>query len=134
MLDEFLHKFGHRGLYETCVENPRYYENPTYVLKIIKDYAKAGMIYPQDVINRQKKIREDATENILKHNRLSYFKKKLFKNHLNSYIHFMALREENRYHCAMTLTLLRRHYLEIGRRFAEKGILEEQHDIFFLLI
>ncbi|SNQ60060.1 PEP-utilizing enzyme [Candidatus Methanoperedens nitratireducens] len=134
MLTEFLHKFGHRGLYEGCVENPRYYENPTSILKIIKDYVKAGMIHPQDVINRQKKIREDATENILKHNGLSYFKKKLFKNHLDSYIHFMALREENRYHYAMTFTLLRRHYLEIGRRFAEKGILEEQHDIFFLLI
>jgi hypothetical protein len=134
MLDEFLHKFGHRGLYETCIENPRHYENPTSVLKIIKDYIKAGMTNPQDVISRQKKIREDTTENILKHNGLSYFKKKLFKKHLDSYTHFMALREENRYHCAMTLTLLRRHYFEIGNRFAEKGILEEQNDIFFLLI
>jgi phosphohistidine swiveling domain-containing protein len=132
MLDEFLHKFGHRGLYEGCIENPRYYENPTSILKIIKDYVKAGMIHPQDVISRQKKIREDSIENILKHNGLSYFKKKLFKKHLDNYTHFIALREENRYHYAMSATLLRRHILEIGRRFAERGILEEQHDIFFL--
>ncbi len=134
MLDEFLHKFGHRGLYESCVENPRYYENPTSILKIIKDYIAAGMTYPQDVVSRQKKIREDAIENILKHNRLSYFKNKLFKNHLDNYTRFLALREENRYYCAMTFTLLRRLYLEIGRRFAEKGILEEQNDVFFLTI
>ncbi len=134
MLDEFLYKFGHRGLYEICVESPRYYENPSLILKIIKNYVTAGTIYPQDIVNRQKKIREDAIENILKRNGLSYFKKIMFKKFLNDYTHYMALREENKYHLAMSITLSRRHILEIGRRFAERGIIEEQHDIYFLTI
>ena len=134
MLNEFLYKFGHRGLYEICVESPRYYENPTSILKIIKNYITAGMIYPQDVVNRQKKIREDVLENILTNNGLSYFKKKLFKKYLNDYTHLMILREENRYYFAMRITLLRRHVLEVGRRFAERGIIEEQHDIYFLTL
>ncbi len=34
----------------------------------------------------------------------------------------------------MSITLSRRHLLEIGRRFAEKGIIEEQYDIYFLTV
>lgn len=134
MLDEFLYKFGHRGVYETCIESPRYYENPTSILKIIKDYVTSGMTCPQDIVNRQKKIREDAIEKILNHNGLSFYKKKLFKLYLDKYTHFSALREKNRYHCAMSITLSRRHLLEIGRRFAEKGIIDEQYDIYFLTV
>jgi phosphohistidine swiveling domain-containing protein len=134
MLDEFLYKFGHRGVYETCIESPRYYENPTSVLKIIKDYVASGMIHPQDIVKRQKKIREDAIEKILNRDGLSFYKKKLFKLFLDNYTHFSALREKNRYHLAMSITLSRRRILEIGRRFAEKGIIEEQHDIYFLTV
>lgn len=134
MLDEFLYTFGHRGTYETCIESPRYYENPTSILKIIKNYIASGMINPQDIVNRQKKIREDAIENILKRDDISFYKKKLFKLYLDKYTHFLELREKNRYHCVMSITLSRRDILDIGRRFAEKGIIEEQHDIFFLTV
>ena len=135
MFDGFLQEFGHRGLYETSIESPRYYEDPDSVLKIIKNYVTAGMIDPQETINRQRKVREAAVENVLKHirdSKFSYVKKKLFQRHLEGYKRFLALREKNRYHCAMTIALYRRSCLELGRRFAEKGILDEQHDIFFL--
>jgi pyruvate,water dikinase len=134
MLNEFLHKFGHRGLYETCIESPRYYENPETLLKIIKSYVTAGMVSPQDVVSCQRKIREDAIENVLKRNGLSYYKKKLFKQFLNNYTNFIRLREENRYHLVMGVTLLRRHVLELGKRFADRGVLEERQDIFYLTI
>lgn len=134
MLNEFLHKFGHRGLYETCIESPRYYETPEAILEIIKSYVMAGMVSPQDVVSCQKKIREDAIENVLKRNGLSFYKKKLFKQFLNNYTNFMRLREENRYHLVMGVTLLRRHVLELGKRFADRGFLEGQQDIFYLTI
>ncbi len=134
MLNEFLHKFGHRGLYETCIESPRYYENPEAILKIIKSYVTEGMVSPQDVVSCQKKIREDAIENILKRKDLSYYKKKRFKQFLDNYTNFIRLREENRYHLVMGVTLSRRHVLEMGRRFTERGVLEEQQDIFFLTL
>ena len=122
------------GLYETCVESPRYYENPEAILKIIKSYVAEGMVSPHDIVSRQKKIREDAIENILKRNDLSYYKKKRFKQFLDNYTNFIRLREENRYHGVMGITLLRRYVLELGRRFAERGVLEEQQDIFYLTI
>jgi phosphohistidine swiveling domain-containing protein len=134
MLNEFLYKFGHRGLYETCIESPRYYENPEAILKIIKGYVTEGMTSPQDVVSRQKKIREDAIEDILNNKGLSFIKKQQFKQFLNNYTNFMRLREENRYHFVMGITLSRRHVLELGGRFAERGILEEQQDIFYLTI
>lgn len=134
MFNEFMHKFGHRGLYETCIESPRYYEDPEAILKIIKGYVAEGMISPQDVMSRQKKIREDAIENILNHNGLSFLKKKLFKQYLDNYTNFMRLREENRYHIVMGVTLLRRLILELGNRFVERGVIEKQTDIFFLKI
>ncbi|HEY9245783.1 MAG TPA: PEP-utilizing enzyme, partial [Candidatus Methanoperedens sp.] len=134
MLDEFLYKFGHRGVYEICVEGSRYYENPSSILKIIKNYIEAGKINPQDIICRQNKIREEVTENILKSKGLSYFKKIMFKIYLKQYTRFLALREENKHHLAMSTTLSRRHILEIGRKFAERGIIGEQYDIFFLTV
>jgi phosphohistidine swiveling domain-containing protein len=134
MLNEFLYKFGHRGLYETCIESPRYYENPEAILKIIKSYVKEGMTSPQDVVSRQKKIREDAIEDISNHKGLSFIKKQQFKQFLKNYTNFMRLREENRYYCVMGLTLLRRHVLELGRRFADRGVLDEPQDIFNLTI
>jgi len=133
MLDEFLRDFGHRGLYETDVESPRYSENPASVLKIVKNYLDAGVTNPKEIMDRQKKIREDAISRVLKHIQKNRFKK-TFLNRLENYERFLALREENRYHIVMVIALARRVYLEIGRRFAERGILEKQHDIFFLTI
>ena len=137
MLDEFLREFGHRGLYEIDVESPRYSENPASVLKLVKNYLDASVTDTKEIIDRQKKIRVDAVDRVLKHiqkNRLFYLKKKSFLRRLASYERFLALREENRYHTVMVITLARRVYLEIGRRFAEMGILEKQHDIFFLTV
>ncbi len=97
LLDEFLREFGHRGLYETDIESPRYYENPALVLGIIKNYITAGMTDPADITSRQRKIRNDSTEFILKRieeSSFSYFKKKLFLNRLENYRRFLALREK----------------------------------------
>jgi pyruvate,water dikinase len=134
MLDGFLRKFGHRGLYETDVESPRYSENPASVLRIVKNYLDAGATNPEEIMERQKKIREDAVSRVLKHIQKNRLKKKIFLIRLKNYERFLALREENRYHIVMVIALARRVYLEIGRRFAERGILEKQHDIFFLTI
>jgi len=132
MLDEFLREFGHRGLYETDVESPRYSENPAFVLKLVKNYLDAGVTSPKEIMDRQKKIREDAIGRVLKHIQNNRLKKSSFLSRLENYERFLALREENRYHTVMVIALARRVYLEIGRRFAERGILGKQHDIFFL--
>ncbi|HWQ95996.1 MAG TPA: PEP-utilizing enzyme [Candidatus Methylomirabilis sp.] len=134
MLTEFLHKFGHRGLYETCIESPRYYETPDVLLRTIKGYVAEGMVSPEEVISFQKKIREDTIDDILNHKGLSFIKKKLFKTYLNNYTNFMRLREEARYHGVMSIAILRKHVLEAGMRFADRGIIEEQQDIFYLKI
>lgn len=138
MVDEFLQEFGHRCSYETDVEIPRYAENPTLILKIIKTYIDAGITDPTEITVRQKKVREAAEEKVkerIKEGNFSYFKMKLFKSNLEKCRSFMALREKNRYHCcAMIAALSRKLYLELGRRFTEKDILEQQNDIFFLNI
>lgn len=134
MLDRFLREFGHRGLYETDVESPRYSENPASVLKLVKNYLDAGVTDPKEIMDRQKNIREDAISGVLKHIQKNRLKKKSFLSRLENYERFLALREENRYHTVMVIALARRVYLEIGRRFAERGILGKQHDIFFLTI
>ncbi len=137
MIDDFLHEFGHRGLYETDIESPRYCENPDSVLNLIKNYIAAGATDPAEIIERQKKVQEDALEKvtgIIGKCRFSSLKKRTFSGYLKSYRHFLALREKNRYHTAMVFSLVRRTDLEIARRFAERGVLEKQHDIFFLTI
>lgn len=137
MLDTFLREYGHRGLYETDVESPRYSENPASVLKIVKNYLDAGIIDPKEIMDRQKKIREDAIDRVLRHiqkNKSFDYEKKSFLGKLANYELFLALREENRYHTIMVMALTRRGCLELGRRFAESGIMEKQHDIFFLTI
>jgi pyruvate,water dikinase len=135
-VDDFLQEFGHRCSHETDVEIPRYSENPTLILKIIKTYIDAGMTDPTEISVRQKKVREAAEEKVLeriKEGNFSYFKIKLFKFYLDKCRNFVALREKNRYYyCAMTSALARKIYLESGRRFTERGILEQQNDVFFL--
>lgn len=54
MVDEFLQEFGHRCSYETDVEIPRYSENPTLILKIIKTYIDAGITDHMAISIRQK--------------------------------------------------------------------------------
>jgi len=79
----------------------------------------------------------EAMERVLKSiqkSRFSAFKKKSFLSRLGNYRRFLALREKNRYHSTMLIALSRRGELEVGRRFAQRGILENQHDIFFLVI
>ncbi len=137
MLDKFLREFGHRGLYETDVESPRYSENPASILKIVKNYLDADVTDPKEIMDRQKMLRKNAIDRVLKHiqkNKFFYLKKKSFLRRLENYERFLALREENRYHTVMVITLARRGYLELGRRFTERGVLEKQFDVFFLTV
>jgi pyruvate,water dikinase len=136
-LDNFLKDFGHRGLYEADFESPKYYEDPRHLISQIKEYIDAGLTNPEEIRNRQRKLREEALEMVLKQiekSRFSFLKKKVFLYNLEKSKKFVAMREENRHYVSMMFALVRRVDLEVGRRFAKRGILGNPHDIFMLTV
>lgn len=122
----FLDEFGHRGVYEMDISNPRWNEDPSYLLNVIR-----GMIETADFDKIRMKQREktaSAWHIINAH--LPYHRRAFIRYLLKQSLKGVDLREMAKSVYTRILEPLRIMALEIGRRFEEKGVLQGQNDIF----
>lgn len=124
--DDFMFKYGCRGIKEIDIATPRSYEDPADLFKRIK------LI---DVGNNQilttKKRKEEAYETLLEHAaRLG--KEKQFKHHATVIANVGGYREHGKYMFVFMCAYLRRQALALGKKWAMEGRIEKPNDIFYL--
>ncbi len=125
--EEFLKDFGHRGIYEGDLMNPRWREDPTYLLENIR----AAVLFPgnADYRKAQAEKRKAAEEEIdrklkwsLQRIKINMWVKQARKG--------SQMREMAKYIWMKPFEPMRLLVQEIGGRLVERGILNEQADVY----
>lgn len=126
-LEGFMDDFGHRGVYEVDIGNPRWIEDATYILEQINHLLDADIGRDLRAVGRQR--REDAERAIA---RRTFALRPLIRWLARRARHGSALREEAKSTLVSYLEPCRYVMVEVGRRMHEDGILENPNDVFYL--
>ncbi len=127
----FLDEFGHRGIYEWDISNPRWREDPSWLLEVIRNNLKSGAAEDVERLRqRQRRTAGEAWREVT--SRIPFFLRPLAKKLLAGAGRETVQREMARSTLARVVELGRIMALEAGRRFAERGLVKETEDIFFL--
>ncbi len=127
---DFLAEYGHRGIYEAEVMNPRWREDPTYLLNIIRSSMVAADF---SAIKTRQKDKADKAWQVIKQKMLLHHRI-LVKALLKQALKGAELREMAKSVYVKLYEPGRMIYLEIGRRLVERGIIENQTDIFYCVL
>ncbi|MBE0448978.1 MAG: hypothetical protein IBX64_12965 [Actinobacteria bacterium] len=125
--EEFLKRYGHRAVYEMDLKNPRWSEDPTYLLEFIR----SQIIHPVEVDYKamQREKREQAQREVkeklgLRPSRLkiSYLIRQTIKN--------AAMREKSKSIGAKGMEPVRLVFEEMGNRLATRGFIDKRADVY----
>lgn len=129
-LEQFLKDFGHRGVYEMEIMNPRWAEDPSYVLETIRSHLREGLPdHDPHAAAREKREKAEAEVKGALGLSPSY---PLYRFLLGKAREAMRLREGAKSALVRLIRPARFAALAIGRRLAAKGILKEPEEVFFL--
>jgi pyruvate,water dikinase len=123
----FLDEFGHRGVYEFELANPRWNENPSYLLDCVRGVSVQAMpAVPDESARMKRQGAEAAVARLPLRLRLfvSWFAHQARRA--------AALREAGKSTLVALLEPIRAIVLEMGRRMLAAGLLEAKEDVFFL--
>jgi len=122
----FLDQYGHRGVYEMDICNPRWREDPSYPLHVIKStMANANVA---DLKKQQHAKVNDAWRKVeqgipkSRHNMIRKLVEKSVKG--------AALREMAKFELLKFYEIIRKVFLEMGSRLQDRDILIEKADVF----
>jgi pyruvate,water dikinase len=122
----FLAEYGHRGVYELDIINPRWREDPSYILHIIRSNMETAD--PGDIMVRQKEKANAAWRAISQ--RIPFYRRGLINNMLKQAIKSAERREAAKSLIVKIFESERLVFQAMGGRLAERGILIEPSDIY----
>jgi len=122
----FLAEYGHRGVYEMDIINPRWRGDPSYPLNVIRstmETAELGKIRA-----RQKEKADEVWQEI--NHKVPFYRRGSINRFLKQAVKGMGIREMSKSVLVKISELMRLVFQEMGRRLAERGILAEPADIY----
>lgn len=128
--EAFLDTYGHRGLYEVDVANPRWREQPDYLLDMLAAYAALAQntppFDPQDQALRRQQAEADALRQI------PFWLRAWFRSTLRYTQAFSRYREQSKSQLVRLIDLARQLCLRAGDELVQDGLLDERDAVFFL--
>jgi len=124
---EFIKEYGHRAVYELDIVNPRWEEDPSYLIDIIKNTMATAN--PEQWRARQKEKFDQSWREVTEKvppGELEEIRKGIHEAQEGA-----AVREMTKSVLVMALKAYRLMALELGNRFTQRGIIEEPGDIFY---
>lgn len=124
---EFIREYGHRAVYELDIINSRWKEDPSYLMGIIRSTINTADLGKLKAEQKEKferswlEIKEKVPSN-----RHSSIKKLVREAQAGA-----AVREKTKSVLATAMKAYRMIARELGSRFCERAIIEEQADIYF---
>jgi len=122
----FIAQYGHRGVYEMDISNPRWREDPSYPLHVIKstmetanaaDYKKRQQV---KVNNTWREVEQGIPK----------FRHNMIRKRVKQAVEGSALRENAKSELLKFYEVIRKVFLEMGSRLQDRGILTEKTDVF----
>ncbi len=126
-LERFLADFGHRAVYEVEVANPRWIEDPTYILQQVRLLLESGVT--TDFRDAGRRRRRQAERTVA---RRAFVLLPLVRWLARRARHGGALREGAKSALVSFLEPTRHIVLEVARRMQASGILDDPNDVFYL--
>jgi pyruvate,water dikinase len=126
-LENFLRDFGHRGVYELMIANPRWEEDPTYLLDQVRVLLDAGRTRPPQDAAQARRAEAEAELR-----RVSWLTRPLVRWLAGCARRSAALREAGKSALVAAIAPARRMLLDTGRRMIAAGILDQRDDVFHL--
>lgn len=130
-LRDHLARYGDRTLAELKLEVPPAEKNPGFVVGLLRNYLRGG----QDVDaleQRQRAIRDDAERRLAEALARRPVARHTLHRLLDACRRSVRYRENLRLARSRGFGLCKRIYRAMGELFAEKGLLDDAHDIFYL--
>ncbi|MCP4150775.1 MAG: hypothetical protein GY757_23720 [bacterium] len=136
-LQTFLDKYGHRTVKELELRSPRWEENPTPVLGMIRNFipvepadntakTEPGQVRSQLEKTIRQKLAEYPFEGI------TGLRWRLLRFLIGHCKYYIKLRENSRFYHVMSFTIIRRKILQKESQLLNQGKLKCKDDIFFL--
>lgn len=107
-------------------------DNPAIALALVRSFVKHERESPEARQRKQKEIRGRATDDFERVLRRRPLLNKLLRRSLAVAQGYAAIRESRPFYLHLGWPLMRRDALELGRRLAERHVLVNTNDIFFL--
>jgi pyruvate,water dikinase len=131
-LDAFLSEYGHRGIGESDSMSPRFSEDPTYLLDIVRQHViEPPPETAEQAAQRQKEDRATALRVIRRRCGLRYDRWLMFRWWYARLCRACELREANRHYLMYYGTAIRRLLLALGRQLTAAGRVTAPDDVFF---
>ena len=127
--DDFMKRFGCRGPAEIDIAVPRYEHRPSMVLSMMYNLDVTG--YENEEEGDRK--RDAAIQSVLSRVTKKRDRKKIEKN-LSVAQLFLSYRETPKYTIVRMFSMIRQGLLEIGKTLVGQGLLNEENDIFYLMV
>jgi phosphohistidine swiveling domain-containing protein len=127
---DFLATFGHRGLYEVEVANPRWREQPDYLFEVLAAYAALEQETPPFDPAAQARRRHTAEAEVLR--QLTPWHRLWFRSILRQAREFSRLRENSKSHFVRLIDLGRQAALRAADFLRQDGVLDDREAIFLL--
>ncbi len=124
---EFIREYGHRAVYELDIINPRWKEDPAYLLGIIRSTINTADLDKLKTEQKEKFERAwlEIQDKVPSSKHVS-IKKLIRKSQTGA-----AVREQTKSVLAIVIEAYRMLAQELGSRFYERAIIQERSDIYF---
>lgn len=121
----FLEEFGHRAVYEGDIINPRWREDPSYLLCLIRSL-------PASADNTKTKARQQEQREYYQReiSKISWFRRKMINWWAGKTLKGAEMREMAKSELARLAGPVRRVALEVGRRLEKMDVLDHREDVF----
>jgi len=129
---DFMGRHGHHCRAELELYNPRWAETPNYILKLVHNYiSQIGKTDPvqnaADLAHQRRQLEQQCRKKLK-----NPLKRIIFNRLLNRSQQGSVFRENVKSQVIKLVMALRKMLLELGKKLADKGVLKNQDDIFFL--
>lgn len=130
-LHRFMEEHGQRAPREAELSTPRWNEDPSFLVRVLRTELRAARLPDPDAILRdQARARKEATAEVVQQIPLPV--RPLFHTALLLAQNAARLRERMRTHVVETLGMYRTVLLEVGERLVAGGVAARVDDVFFL--
>ena len=130
--DEFMVLHGHHCYHELELFNPRWSEQPDYILSTVRNYIVSidksdPLKYRSMLIEQRIRLTQECRQKLT-----NPVKRCIYNCFLRGAQQGSVLREKSKNEPVRGFAILRKVLLELGKRLNSKGILTNAEDIFFL--
>ena len=132
--DNYLKDYGFRCMSELKLEEKSLIDDPSFLIKIIKNYLKKEDLNLEKLNEKEQVKRKNAEKTISKKLRFKPFKKLFFNWALKNARKSVRYRENLRLCRTRVFGLVKESFKSIGTYFSNEEIIDKKEDIFYLEI